>query len=154
MPGTIIPFELHGTGSQVLSTVAVGASGHKVTMEGHPAFGGTDSSPSPLDLVLASLVACTQVTGTIVATGMSGVELGGWDISLKSNLDNSVLVFGEQGISNFGDVSVSVSVQTNLSDDEFTHLTDEIERRCPITTLFRGSGVDYTTTWTNIPLGG
>jgi uncharacterized OsmC-like protein len=155
MPGTVIPFELHGAGSGVLNTVEVsGSKAHVVAMEGHPAFGGTESSPSPLDLVLASLVACTQVTGKIVATGMTGTELGQWDIVLTSNLDNSVLVYGEQGISNFRDVNVSVSVETNLSGDDFAQFTSEIERRCPITTLFRGSGVDYKTSWTNLPVSG
>jgi putative redox protein len=155
MAGTVIPFELHGAGSGVLNTVEVsGSKPHLVAMEGHPAFGGTESSPSPLDLVLASLVACTQVTGKIVATGMAGAELGTWDIALTSNLDNSVLVFGEPGISNFRDVSVSVSVETNLSGDDFAQFTSEIERRCPITTLFRGSGVDYKTSWTNLPVTG
>lgn len=153
MPGTTIPFALHGTGAGVLNTIAVEGSAHTATIEGHPAFGGTESHLSPLDLVLASLLACTQVTGKIVATGMEGAELGKWDIKLESHLDNSVLVFGEQGASNFSDVSLAVAVETNLSEDDFDHFTKEIERRCPITTLFRDSGVDYKMSWTPLPLG-
>ena len=65
-----------------------------------------------------------------------------------------MLVYGEQGISNFRDVNVSVSVETNLSGEDFAQFTSEIERRCPITTLFRGSGVDYKTSWTNLPVSG
>ncbi|HEY0452145.1 OsmC family protein [Actinophytocola sp.] len=152
MPGTTIPFSLHGIGTGVLNTVAVEGSEHDVTIEGHPAFGGTESHLSPLDLVLSSLVACTQVTGKIVATGMKAAVLGKWDIKLESHLDNSVLVFGEDGISNFSDVSLAVSVESNLSGDDFSHFTSEIERRCPITTLFRGSGVEYKMSWTRLPL--
>ncbi|HEY0472846.1 MAG TPA: OsmC family protein, partial [Kribbella sp.] len=152
MPGTVIPFSLRGTGSGVLNTVEVDGSPHKITIEGHPAFGGTNSSLSPLDLVLASLLACIQVTGKIVSTGMKGAELGQWDIALEAGLDNSVLVFGETGPSNFQSVSLSVSVESNLSEADFDHFTSEIERRCPITTLFRGSGVEYKMTWTPLPL--
>jgi hypothetical protein len=61
-------------------------------------------------------------------------------------------VFGEQGISNFSDVSLAVSVESNLSENDFDHFTKEIERRCPITTLFRGSGVEYKMSWTPRPL--
>jgi putative redox protein len=152
MPGTVIPFSLHGTGTGVLNTITVEGSQHAVTMEGHPAFGGTESHLSPLDLVLSSLVACTQVTGKIVSTGMKGSKLGAWDIKLESRLDNSVLVFGEDGPSNFSDVTLTVTVENNMSDTEFEHFISEIERRCPITTLFRGSGVEYKTQWTNAPL--
>jgi hypothetical protein len=103
VPGTVIPSEWHGTGSGVLNTVeASGSKTHVVAMEGHPAcFWWNRVVPSPPDFVLASLVACRQVTGKIVATGIKGAELGKWDIVLTSNLDNSVLVYGEQGIPTF-----------------------------------------------------
>lgn len=154
MPGSVIPFSLNGTGTGVLNTITVEGSEHTVTMEGHPAFGGTESHLSPLDLVLSSLLACTQVTGKIVSTGIEGSELGTWDIAIESHLDNSVLVFGEDGPSNFSDVTLTVTVENNMSDTEFEHFVSEIERRCPITTLFRGSGVEYKTNWTSLPLAG
>ena len=42
----------------------------------------------------------------------------------------------------------------NLSDEDFARFASEIERRCPVTTLFRDSGVDYKASWTNLPTGG
>ncbi|MFC5995720.1 OsmC family protein [Pseudonocardia hispaniensis] len=121
-------------------------------MEGHPAFGGTESYLSPLDMVLASLVACTQVTGRIVATGMKGAELGEWEVDLTSHLSNAVLVFGEEGSPNFNDVELNVAVETNMSEQEFAHFTSELERRCPMAALFRESGVEFKLSWSNRPL--
>jgi putative redox protein len=153
MPKTsIIPFGLHGEGTGVLSTVSVEGSEHTVTMEGHPAFGGTESHLSPLDQVLAALVSCTQVTGQIVASGMDNAQLGHWQIDLTSHLSNAVLVFGEEGNPNFNDVEMSIAVETNLSDSDFGHFTSELERRCPIAALYRGSGVDFKMSWSNRPL--
>ncbi|QLQ02106.1 MAG: OsmC family protein [Thiobacillus sp.] len=152
MAGSVIPFSLHGTGTGVLCSVSFQGSKHVLNIEGHPAFGGTESYLSPLDIVLASLLSCTQVTGKIVSTGMKGMKLGAWDVKLTSNLDNSVLVFGEQGVSNFRDVELTVSVENNLSDGDFEHFTSEIERRCPIATLFRASGVKYKMNWTSLRL--
>lgn len=152
MSGTVLQFNLAGTGTGVLQQTQVGDGPHTITAEGHPAFGGKDTSPSPLDYALGALTSCTQVTGQIVAAGNKEIQLGKWDIKLESHLDNSVLVFGEQGTSNFRDVALDITVETNLDEQAFKDFAAEVERRCPITTLFRGSGVDYTTSWTNAPL--
>ena len=152
MPGTLIPFDLRGTGTGVLQSVAIVGGSHSISAEGHPAFGGTDSSPSPLDYALAALVSCNQVTGQIVAAADRSTTLGAWDVRLAGHLDNSVLVFGEEGVSNFRDVTLTISVESNLGPEAFAHFVSEVERRCPVTELFRGSGVEYKTEWTTTPL--
>ncbi len=152
MSGSVLQFDLTGTGTGVLQQIQVGDGPHTITAEGHPAFGGRDSAPSPLDYALGALASCTQVTGQIIAAGNKQIQLGNWDIKLESHLDNSVLVFGQQGTSNFRDATLDITVETNLDEQAFQGFATEVERRCPITTLFRGSGVDYTTSWTNVPL--
>lgn len=152
MSGSIIPFAISGKGAGVLQSVDIEGSSHTIQAEGHPAFGGQDSAPSPLDLVLASLVSCTQVTGQIVASQISGATLGKWEVSLESHLDNSVLVYGAEGISNFSDVSLSIAVESDLDTEQFAHFVSEVERRCPIAQLFRGSAVALKFDWRNTAL--
>ncbi|AVM63146.1 MULTISPECIES: OsmC family protein [Dietzia] len=152
MSGTVLEFGLDGAGTGVLHTTQIVGGEHSISAEGHSAFGGKDTAPSPLDYALAALASCTQVTGQIVAAGDKSISLGEWDVDLKAHLDNSVLVYGAEGVSNFRDVTVTVSVQTNLDEARFAEFAAEVERRCPIATLFRGSGVELTTEWTNRPL--
>ncbi|WP_414172087.1 OsmC family protein [Clavibacter tessellarius] len=76
--GSVLEFDLRGSGSGVLQEISIAGSPHTVRAEGHPAFGGTDSAPSPLDLVLSAYVSCNQVTATIVALGQ-GITLGAFE---------------------------------------------------------------------------
>ena len=109
-------------------------------------------APSPLDFALGALTSCTQVTGQIVASGNPNIALGKWEIAVKANLDGAVLLNGGEGVSNFRDVDLAVSVETNLDDGAFAKFAKEVEHRCPVTQLFRRSGVSVTTHWTSRPL--
>lgn len=149
---TKIPFSLAGNGSGVKQLLEISASPHQINVVGHRAFGGDDSAPSPLDYALAALTSCTQVTSQIIASQNPSIKLGKWNINLISHLDNGVLVYGEEGVSNFSDVHLDIIVETNLDSEEFSAFTIEVERRCPITQLFRGSGVKFSSNWKNIEL--
>ena len=149
---TLVPFALHGGGDGVKQQVEVDGGTLSFAAEGHHAFGGTDSAPSPLDFALGALTSCTQVTGQIVASGDAGIVLGRWDVAVKAHLDGAVLLNGGEGVSNFRDVDLAISVETNLEGGAFAAFTKEVEHRCPVTQLFRRSGVDVTTRWTSKPL--
>lgn len=150
--GTKIPFSLAGNGSGVKQQLEISGSPHQIGVVGHRAFGGDDSAPSPLDYALAALSSCTQVTSQIIASQDPSIQLGEWTINLTSHLDNGVLVFGEEGNSNFSDVHLDIRVETNLDAERFAAFAIEAERRCPITQLFRGSGVKFSSDWKNLEL--
>jgi putative redox protein len=149
---TLVPFALLGSGEGVKQKVAIDGSPLAFAAEGHRAFGGTDSAPSPLDFALGALTSCTQVTGQIVASGNPAIALGRWEVAVKANLDGAVLLNGGAGVSNFRDVDLAVSLETNLDDEGFVKFAKEVEHRCPVTQLFRRSGVSVTTHWTAKPL--
>ena len=104
-----------------------------------------------MDYVLAGLITCNQVTAQIVALGQN-IELGEFDIKLKAELDNSVLVYGSEGNANFTSIDLDVEIETRLSDSEFEDFVDEVARRCPLTQLYVRSGVSVTNEWKNKPL--
>ena len=149
---TLVPFALRGGGEGVKQRVVVDGGTLSFAAEGHHAFGGTDSAPSPLDFALGALTSCTQVTGQIVASGNAAIVLGRWDVAVKAHLDGAVLLKGGEGVSNFRDLDLAISVETNLEGDAFAAFTKEVEHRCPVTQLFRRSGVDVTTRWVSKPL--
>jgi uncharacterized OsmC-like protein len=149
--GTVLPFHLHGEGTGVLQTVSIDGSPHAIRAEGHPAFGGTESAPSPLDYSLAALASCNQVTAFIVAREL-GITLDRFTVDVHAELDNSVLVFGADGDPNFSTLTLDVRTATDATAEDFARLAAEVERRCPLTQLFVRSGVTVTNNWTNAPL--
>ncbi|MCU1637793.1 MAG: osmotically inducible protein OsmC [Microbacteriaceae bacterium] len=146
--GSVLTFDLHAKGEGVLQEISIEGSSHSIRAEGHPAFGGTDSAPSPLDYVLGAFVSCNQVTSKIVALGR-GIVLGEFTGRLEAELDNSVLVFGADGNSNFSKVTLTAEIETELDDAAFDDFVAEVTRRCPLTQLFVRAGVEVTTNWTN-----
>ncbi|SPO03244.1 uncharacterized protein DNG_05926 [Cephalotrichum gorgonifer] len=150
-----IPIRIQGRGVDTIQTVSVQDKTYKITADTYTLLGGKDSAPSPVVYSLTSLSTCNQVTGFVVAKD-HGIELGEWNVEVDAQLPTAVLVGGEQGNPNWESLVLKVRVQTNIEggqdDPKFQHFVSEVERRCPITALFKLSGVKYTSEWTNEPL--
>lgn len=147
--GGTIPFRITGQGVGVAQTIEVKGSPHQISVDAYPSFGGQDSAPSPLAYNLSSLSSCTQVTGSLVAKD-HGLSLGTWKISVSGELDPAVLTKGEHGNGNWDSIELNVNVHTDAKDDAaFRKFASETERRCPITQLFKKSGVKWSSQWVN-----
>ncbi len=153
MSKQIVPFTVDGTGTGVAQHLTVaGDNAHEFDSDTYPAFGGDDAAPSPLAYTLGALTSCNQISAQLVAKDL-GVTLGEFTISARGDFDPSVFVGGADGNANFDAVTVTASVETDADEQTFTTLVSELERRCPVTQLFQRSGLEYTSTWTALPLG-
>lgn len=149
-----VPFVVSAEGTGVAQTLTVaGENQHVFTADTYPSFGGQDSAPSPLSYALGALTSCHQVTGSIVAEDL-GLSLGRWTFSVQGDLDPSVIGAGADGNANFDRVALSVAVETDADDEAFARLRSETERRCPVTQLFKRSGLDFTSEWRRDALAG
>lgn len=146
---SVVPFVVSGTGTGVFQNVSAG--GHEFTTDAYPAFGGNDTAPSPLFYALAALSSCNQVTASLVAKDL-GVTLGEWSFEVTGDLDTAVLVNGDEGNANFDRVTVRAQVETDADAAQFGQLVSETERRCPVTQLYKRSGVEFDNQWTRRPL--
>lgn len=146
---SVVPFVVSGTGTGVFQNVSAG--GHEFTTDAYPAFGGNDTAPSPLFYALAALSSCNQVTASLVAKDL-GVTLGEWSFEVTGDLDTAVLVNGDEGNANFDRVTVRAQVETDADAAQFGQLVSETERRCPVTQLYKRSGVEFDNQWTRHPL--
>lgn len=143
-----VPFVVASTGSGVAQDITVqGGQSHRFTSDTYPAFGGADSAPSPLAYTLGALTSCNQISAQLVAQDL-GIRLGAFSFTAHGDLDPSVFVGGAEGNANFSSVTVEATVETDAEGETFDHFVAELERRCPVTQLFRRSGLDYTSTWT------
>src|SRR4029077_659203 len=59
---------------------------HKVTVDEPPSLGGTDKGPNPVELVLAALGTCQEITYRAYAAAL-GVPLDGVRVELAGDLD-------------------------------------------------------------------
>lgn len=149
---TVVPFAVHSEGTGVHQTLtAAGDAGHVFHADAYPAFGGADSAPSPLFYALGSLTSCNQVTASLVAKDL-GVQLGRWTFDVRGDLDTAVLVGGAEGNANFDRVEVRATVETDATPEQFERLVSETERRCPVTQLFRRSGLEFVNDWSRAEL--
>ncbi|KQS66676.1 OsmC family protein [Modestobacter sp. Leaf380] len=150
---SVVPFTHHAEGTGVAQRVTVGGdAGHVVDVDTYPAFGGQDASPSPLSYLLAALSSCNQVTASIVAAEL-GITTGAWTFDVQGDLDTAVMVTGAEGNANFDAVTVRATVETDADAETFARFQAETERRCPVTQMFQRSGLEYSSDWTNAPLG-
>jgi len=147
----LVTFRLKGEGQGVAQTVREDGSAHVIQTDAHPAFGGADSAPSPLAYALAALTSCTQVTSQIVARDL-GLTLGAFTVSVDAKLDPTVLATGAEGVSNFTRLTLNASIETDAPPALFARFGAEVERRCPVTQLFRRGGVEVTTVWQPLAL--
>lgn len=147
---TVVPFVVRGTGTGVAQHVVVPESSHAFETDAYPAFGGQDAAPSPLFYLLASLSSCNQVTAQLVAKDL-GISLGRFDFEVQGDLDTAVLVGGADGNANFDRVVVSATIESDATPEQFARLERETDRRCPVSQMFRRSGLEFESTWTQIP---
>ncbi|KAK4624248.1 hypothetical protein CLAFUW4_06090 [Fulvia fulva] len=143
-----IPFHVDGQGTGVAQTVGVKDTIRTINTDAYPAFGGKNEYPSPLHFNLTALSSCTQVTGSIVAKD-HGINLKDWKVSVTGQLDPAVLVGGAEGNANWTSINLDVEVATDADGAKFDKWTSEVERRCPVTQLFKRSGAEWTSKWVN-----
>ena len=147
-----VPFTVQSQGSGVAQDITVqGEHSHRFASDTYPAFGGADSQPSPLAYTLGALTSCNQISAQLVAKDL-GIQVGEFTFSARGELDPSVFVGGADGNANFDSVTVEASVQTDAEGETFDRFVSELERRCPVTQLFRRSGLAYDSSWTALPL--
>lgn len=59
---------------------------HELTVDEPPALGGTDQGPNPVELVLAALGSCQEITYRAFATAL-GIPLDAVSVELRGELD-------------------------------------------------------------------
>ena len=106
--------------------------GHKIVIDQPANAGGTDTGVTPLELVFASLAGCIGTIGRIVAM-QRRIELKGMDIKVEGELDTDGLLGKPiDGRVGFESITITVGIDTEMSDEEKDAFIHEVDRRCPV----------------------
>ncbi len=121
-----------------------------ITTDEPESLGGTGTAPTPIELLLASLLGCEAVIIKGVAEQMK-FEYGDVNFSTTSQLD----IRGPKGVKGikpiFETVELNIDVTTDEPDDRFQKLIVNVETRCPVMNLLKDAGVDMNVKWTAVP---
>ena len=106
--------------------------GHKVVIDQPANAAGTDTGPTPLELVLVSLAGCIGTIGRIVAM-QKRIALRGMEIKVEGEIDTDGLLGKPiEGRIGFEGITISVHVDADMTDEEKEAFIHEVDRRCPV----------------------
>ena len=106
--------------------------GHKVVIDQPTNAAGTDTGPTPLELMLVSLAGCIGTIGRIVAM-QKRIDLRGMEIKVEGSLDtNGLLGKPIDGRVGFEGFTITVDVDADMTDEEKEAFIHEVDSRCPV----------------------
>ncbi|VGO16105.1 hypothetical protein PDESU_04695 [Pontiella desulfatans] len=112
--------------------IASDIRGHKVVIDQPANAAGTDTGPTPLELMFASLAGCIGTIGRIVAM-QKRIALRGMDIKVEGDLDvDGLLGKPIDGRVGFEGITISIHVDADLTDEEKEAFIHEVDSRCPV----------------------
>jgi len=111
-----------------------------------PARGGENRGPSPLEYVLISLCACTNVSAGRMAEKLR-FEYENLETYAEGVLDTR----GRRGLADvpvhYKAVRLRVRIKTSEPDERLARLKELVSRYCPVDSLIRAAVPDYVVAW-------
>jgi uncharacterized OsmC-like protein len=103
-----------------------------VTVDEPEALGGSDTGPSPVELLLAALGSCQEITYRLYADAL-GVPLDGVSVRLTGNLDLRGFFAVDPGVRpGYQSIEATVVLDSPASDADLARLKAEVDRHCPV----------------------
>ena len=108
-----------------------------LTIDEPPNLGGTDTGPNPVELVLAALATCQEITYRAYATAL-GIPLESVSVNLEGSLDLRGFFAVKDGVrSGFNDVRGVVNLKSSASASDLAKLKDVVDAHCPVLDILR-----------------
>ncbi len=106
--------------------------GHRVVIDQPANAAGTDSGPTPLELLLVSLAGCIGTIGRIMAM-QRRIALRGMKIRVEGEIDTDGLLGKPiEGRIGFEGIVVRVDLDADMAEAEKEAFIHEVDRRCPV----------------------
>jgi uncharacterized OsmC-like protein len=104
----------------------------KLTVDEPEALGGTDQGPNPVELVLAALASCQEITYRLYADSLE-IPLNGVSVKVTGDLDlRGFFAVDEAVRPGFGAIQAEVTLDSPATEAELAHLKEVVDRHCPV----------------------
>lgn len=118
-------------------------SGHRITVDEPPAFGGGNTAANPIEYALASLGSCNAITYQFWAAQL-GLRFDKVRVEIEADLD----VRGFLGVDAAtrpgpGAIRVNATIEGPESEADYRRLAEAVENHCPVLDLFRNATPVY-----------
>lgn len=105
---------------------------HQLTVDEPAALGGTDSGPNPVELILAALGTCQEITYRAYAAAM-GISLDGVSVKLDGDLDLRGFFAVDPSVrAGYEGIRGTVTVESTASPEDLQRLRDAVNAHCPV----------------------
>jgi putative redox protein len=105
---------------------------HRLAADEPPALGGTDSGPNPVELILAALGSCQEITYRAYATAM-GIPLDSVSVELTGDIDlRGFFAVDESVRSGYQNIRGTVNIKSSASEAELQKLRVMVDAHCPV----------------------
>ncbi len=105
---------------------------HTLTIDEPAGIGGSDSGPTPIELVLAALGTCQEITYRAFATAL-GIPLEGVAVTVEGDIDfRGFFAIDETVRPGFGALRVKVNLQSTASAGDRARLIAAVNQHCPV----------------------
>jgi putative redox protein len=101
-----------------------------LTIDEPPTLGGTDTGPNPVELVLAALASCQEITYRAYATAL-GVPLDSVSVKLEGSLVKDDVRSGFAGIQGI------VTLKSSADPEKLAKLKQIVDAHCPVLDMLR-----------------
>ena len=105
---------------------------HTITVDEPESLGGTDAGPNPVELILAALGTCQEITYRAYATAL-GIPLERVSVQLHGEID----LRGFFGVDNtvrpgYHRIHGTVTLESNASQEQLQQLQAAVNAHCPV----------------------
>jgi putative redox protein len=108
-----------------------------LTVDEPPSLGGTDTGPNPVELVLAALATCQEITYRAYATAL-GIPLENVSVKLEGALDLRGFFAVKDGVrAGFNNVRGTVNLKSSASVADLAKLKEVVDAHCPVLDILR-----------------
>ena len=127
----VLDYESNSTLNEGLQS-NVTVRNHKIVVDEPTSFGGKDEGPSPVELILAALGSCQEITYKAFATAL-GINLESVSVKLKAKLDlKGFLAIDDNTRPGFQNIDGTVDIKSSSSKAEIRKLIQVVDQHCPV----------------------
>ena len=97
-----------------------------------PALGGTDQGPNPVEVILAALGSCQEITYRAYATALD-IPLAGVSVKLEGDLDLCGFLAVDDSVRpGYLAVRANITLESSASEEQISNLVAAVNAHCPV----------------------
>ena len=105
---------------------------HALTVDEPEALGGADSGPNPVELILAALGSCQEITYRAYATAL-GIPLDGVSVTLDGDIDLRGFFGVDESVrAGYNAIRGTVKLESSAPEADLQKLREVVNGHCPV----------------------